>query len=132
MIAEEFAGYLAQKGHGTLDVDISIDFQPDQPDNLLSLYNESAPVPAESQSLAVDQYGLQILIRNEANATAQSKLEEIHRDLVGFSGILNGYEVTDLNVVTPPSRIGRDEHNRAEWTAHYRYRLISEGNQFRS
>jgi hypothetical protein len=131
MIATDIATYLAGKGHGIVNTDLFSDFQPDEPDNCIVFYNESAPSLPESDALAVDQYGLQVLVRNTANSTARSKILDIHRALVGFSGELSGQTITDLCIVTPPTTIGRDEHNRAEWSAHYRYRLLSTGDEFR-
>ena len=131
MIATEIANYLITKGHATSST-ITVDYQPEDPANLVTLNNETAPVLPESQSLAVDLCGLQVLVRNTSNAAARAKAIAIHKELTGLSGLIGGQEVTDFYVVTSPGSIGRDDKNRAEWSAHYAYRLLSTGDKFRS
>jgi hypothetical protein len=131
MIATEIAAYLTANGYTTSSA-VTVDYQPDSPDNLLTLHNESAPVLPESHALAVDLCGLQVLVRNESNSAARAKAIAIHKELVGLSGVLSGQSVTDFYVVTSPAPIGRDSKNRAEWSAHYSYRLLSTGDKQRS
>ena len=131
MIATEIANYLIVKGHANSST-ITVDYQPDSPDNLVTLYNETAPVLPESHSLAVDLCGLQVLVRNTSNSAARAKAIAIHKELVGLSESLSGQTVSDLYIVTSPGFIGRDTKNRAEWSAHYSYRLQSTGDKFRS
>ena len=131
MIATEIANYLISKGYATSST-ITVDYQPEDPANLVTLNNETAPVLPESQSLSVDLCGLQVLVRNTSNSAARAKIIDIHKELVGLSGSIGGKAVTDFYIVTSPGSIGRDDKNRAEWSAHYTYRLLSTGDQFRS
>lgn len=100
-----------------------VDFQPATPDNCIALYNESASALPESQALNIDQFGLQVLVRHTDNSAARELAYKIFGELVGFSGDVDGEYVSATYCDTMPASIGRDENNRAEWTAHYRYRL---------
>jgi hypothetical protein len=134
MIAEELCGYLEFKGHGTKNASIFLGFQPDHPDNCITVYDESAPVPEESHALSVDEFGIQILVRNEVYSVARELMRAIHQDLVGFGGeefVPNGQRVHAVFIASPPASIGRDEKGRSEWTSHYRMRVESEGDSYR-
>ena len=132
MIALQWAEWLQDNGHGTSGTDILVDFEQDKPDNCIFLYNESAPVLPESQALAMDLWGLQVLIRNTSASQARTKALAIHKAIIGLSGKVGTATVDDVYVVTAPATIGRDTKNRAEWSAHYTYRMESSGDEFRT
>jgi len=135
MIAEELALYLHAKGHGTEGVDLFLNFQPDIPDNCITVYDESAPVLEESNALSVDQFGVQVIVRNTVGTAASDLIMSIHRDLAGFGGkpfVAGGSMVSALFIATPPTSIGIDDKGRAEWTAHYYARVESTGDSFRN
>ncbi len=134
MIAEELALYLQANGHGTQGTDLFLNFQPDSPDNCVVVYDETAPTPEESHALSVDQFGVQIIVRNVVGTTARNNLGNIHKELAGFGGspfVAGGSEAHALFIVTAPVSIGLDDKGRAEWTAHYRVRVESVGDLFR-
>ena len=60
MIAEELALYLQTMGHGTQGKNLFLAFQPDSPDNCITVYDESTPAPEESNPF-VDEFGVQII-----------------------------------------------------------------------
>ncbi len=135
MIAEDLALYLQAKGLGTKDVDLFLNFQPDTPDNCVTVYDESAPGLEESHALSVDQFGVQIIVRNKTSTGARDALIAIHKNLAGYGGkrfVSGGAMVHALFITTPPSSIGMDDKGKAEWTAHYHLRVESEGDLFRS
>jgi len=134
MIASEVASYLADRGHGVLNSTLFYGYQDDNPDNSITLYDESAPMIEESNALAVDLCGLQVLVRNTSYATAQALVTAIHRDLAGFGGeafVTGGSMVGAVLVMTPPTSIGRDDKGRSEWSAHYSIRVDSTGDTYR-
>ncbi len=135
MIAEELALYLQARGHATKDVDLFLNFQPDEPDDCAVVYDETAPTPAESHALSVDQFGVQIIVRNNTGTTARDNLRSMHQDLAGFGGqafVQDGEMIHALFVETAPASMGVDDKGRSEWTAHYRLRVESVGDLFRS
>jgi len=134
MIAEELALYLQSKGKGTQNKDLFVDFQPDEPDDCVTVYNESTAVPNESQALSVDAFGVQILIRNTNNSSAKSKAMAIHKLLVGYGGlpfVEGGEDISVVYIETPPTTIGKDDKGRSEWSSHYRVRVVSKGDEYR-
>ena len=135
MIAQELAEYLEDEGIGTIGTDIFVGYQPDTPDNCITIYDETAPVLDESQAQKVDLLGVQILVRNKIYLTAGEKAYTIHKNIVGFGGeafIEGGSVVTDLYVATTPASIGKDTQNRNEWSSHYSMRVQSVGDKYRS
>jgi len=135
MIAEELALYLQTMGHGTKNVDLFLGFQPDSPDDCITVYDESASVLEESHALSTDACGVQVLVRNQSYTAARDALIAIHQDLAGFGGepfVSGGKMVHAVFIVTSPTSIGRDDKGRSEWTAHYWMRVESQGDLFRS
>lgn len=134
MIAEELALYLEAKNHGTKNVNLFLNFQPDSPDNCVTVYDTSAPAIDESNAFSVDQFGIQIIVRNIASDEASNKIMNIHKSLAGFGGekfIKDGVMVHALFITSSPSSIGIDEKGRSEWSVHYRLRVASGENLFR-
>lgn len=135
MIAEELALYLETKNHGTKNVNLFLNFQPDSPDNCITVYDTSAPAIDESNAFSVDQFGIQIIVRNVASDKARDKIMDIHKGLAGFGGerfVKDGVMIHALLVVSSPTSIGIDEIGRSEWTVHYYLRVASSGNLFRN
>jgi len=134
MIAEELALYLQSKGKGTQNKDLFVDFQPDEPNDCITVYDESTSAPSESQALSVDEFGAQILIRNTNNAAARDKAMAIHKLLVGYGGlpfVEGGEDISVVYIETPPTTIGKDDKGRSEWSSHYRVRVVSKGDEYR-
>lgn len=140
MSAETIAKYLESKGFGTFDAveaDIFIGFKPDEPDNIVFIDDVSAPQQPESNAFAVDIDGVSITVRNLNYLTAKETCKAIHRELVGFGGkpLMPGTEyITEIRIGHPPVSNGRDEHanSRAEWSAEYHVRRMTEGDPYRA
>lgn len=131
MIGNAFLNWLSSQGYGTLGESLFLGFQPSEPHNCMTVYDTTPPVLEESQGLAVDNWTVQVLVRDEDYGPARDKLMAIHKSILCFSGSIGGHEVTSVFVDVAPSSIGRDEHNRAEWSAHYRFRVLSVGDTHR-
>lgn len=136
MIADAVASYLQAQGHGARDTDLFLGFQPDkEPDNCITVYDEAAPALPESHALQVDMFGVQVLVRNTDYLAARDALLAIHKDLAGFGGgalVAGTPEITAVFIDTPPATIGRDQRGRSEWSAHYRFRVLSTGDTYRT
>lgn len=128
MIADNFTDWLELKGFGTVGTNLFDNFQPDSPDNLISTYDVNAPAISESSSLSVDQYAIQIVIRNTSKELAKYIIKDIHKKFMGFSGRLieNGELISMVFNDTPPYSIGKDEHGRHEYSAFYRFRVVTD------
>ena len=134
MIAEELMSYLAQSGFGTVGTDLFYGTQPDSPDNCITVLDSNAPSSDDSNSLSVDQYGVQVLVRNKLYAEARTKVLAVHRQIAGFGGVpfvTNGTLVHVVFTYVPPQYLGKDEKVRNEWEAQYIVRCESIGDIFR-
>ena len=120
MIAEAAMEYLAAQGHGAVGLTLRVGHQVDAPNNLCTLFDESAPAATESNIVALDQVGLQVLVRDVEYRAARDRCRAIHQRLVGFGGESprTSPRGGDLRRHAPIV-IGRDERDRSEWTAHY-------------
>ena len=128
MIADNFIDWLELKGFGTVGTNLFDNFQPDSPDNLISTYDVNAPAISESSSLSVDQYAIQVIVRNTSKELAKYIIKDIHKKFMGFSGRLieNGELISMVFNDTPPYSIGKDENGRHEYSAFYRFRVVTD------
>jgi hypothetical protein len=133
MISTEFINYLQDEGFGTVGTDIFESLQPDNPNNCITVYNYNSPSISESSSLSVDQYAIQIIVRNVLSDNARNIIWNIHNNFMGYSGILPNanYFISMVFSETPPYAIGKDSKGRQEYTATYRMRVQTEGNKYR-
>jgi len=131
MIGEAFMSYLAAEGFGTVGTDLFLGFQPDSPDDCITIYDTAPPVLTESQGLQVDNMTCQVLVRNVDYLQARDTIADIHHKIVGYDGVMGNFDVTAVFIEQAPASIGLDEKGRAEWSAHYRFRVASEGDKFR-
>lgn len=134
-VGYDIVKFLENEGFGTEGIDIFDNFMPDSPDNLICIYDESAPTLDESACLAVDAFGIQIVVRNSTKLTAETISMNIHKKLVGFGGsklVPGGENISYITVETPPNGgIGKDDNNRNNWSAHYNVRVESSGDEYR-
>ena len=129
-MAHQVAQYLQAQGLGTLGEDFFVGFQPDTPNDCVTFYDEAAPIYDPSHGLAVDQFGVQVLVRNESYFLANDLTMEIHSHLVAFGDdkfVSDGPEIWVVMLQTNPGSIGKDNQGRNEWSAHYLVRAESLG-----
>ena len=132
MLAEAIARHLETEGHGTFGTDLYVSVQPDRPNDCVTLVDENATVPPEAQAYRVDHTGLQVVARAVNYEDARTKIWAIHRELVAYSGTLDGTVITFIQIEQPPGSIGVDENQRAEWSSHYVIRFQSTGDAHRT
>lgn len=133
-IGKDFVSWLEAKGYGTFGTDIFLDYKPNSPNNCITVYNISAPVLSESSSLSVDQFGIQVAVRNILAETCQSITKDIFKKFIGFGGepLTAGGETVSMTFVdTVPTSSGKDEKERAEWTCQFILRVQSENDEYR-
>ena len=123
MIAEQLADYLSQTYSSVFE-----NYQPDTPDSVIVVNDESAPIEAVSQNYGVDNFGAQVIIRESDQRTARNKANAIYADLVGkynYTLSEGGYLIQMTTVSTMPSPIGMDDKNRHEFTVHFIFRVTN-------
>lgn len=120
MIGELLIDDILDGAVGTYGTDLFLGFQPEEPDNQISIYEETAPVLQESQGFNIDSIGIQLISRHKDYETAKANLKAAHLLIAGYRGTLSdGTKIRETYIVTPPSSIGSDSKNRKEFTAHY-------------
>ena len=124
MIAEQLADYLSQTYSNVFE-----NYQPDTPDALIVVNDESAPIEDVSQIYGVDNFGAQVIVRDLDQRTARNKTNDIYADLVGkydYTLSEGGYLIQVTTVSTMPSPIGMDDKNRHEFTVHFIFRVTNQ------
>ena len=135
MVGESLIAYLAAEGIGILGSTLWLGSQPDSPDNCITIYEESAPTLDESHAFNIDTAGIQVLVRNTNYLAAKNKAGEVHQKVSGFrmdKFSATGPWIRQTHIVTAPASIGQDERDRHEWTIHYTFEYLSEGNEHRT
>jgi hypothetical protein len=134
MIASDFMYWLSNNGFGTVGIDLFENFQPANPDNCITVNDDSVPGLAESSSLSVDLFGINIIVRNSVSNNAKSIIKDIHKRFIGFGGsplIPGGEKISASYISAAPQSIGKDEKGRTEYTATYNVRVESKDNEYR-
>ena len=101
---------------------IYANYLPETDLQVISVYDESAPVLTESVGLSSDQAGIQILVRG-TNATAVAKTtQDIYNLLVGFRNDVlqsGGNLITQISPQQYPAWVDVDDRNRHTWSVHF-------------
>lgn len=134
MIGKYFSEtWLVDEGFGTFGTNIFHNFQPDSPDNCITVYDISSPSLSESSSLSVDQSGIKIIIRNSDADTCQSTLENIHYKFAGIGNcsLTDERKITRTEIDLNPYCLGKDSKGRTEWVVSYNMRVQSYSDTYR-
>lgn len=122
-ILDEIATYLAIKNIGTVDTDIFKGFMPDQPDNMVALF-EYAGNPMEltmgTGDPTLERPGLQVRVRNTSYPTGRAKIEQVVDILHGLTEqVLGGKRYLLIRANQSPESIGLDANNRSEFVVNF-------------
>lgn len=122
-ILDEIATYLAIKNIGTVDTDIFKGFMPDQPDNMVALF-EYAGKPMEltmgTGDPTLERPGLQVRVRNTSYPTGRAKIEQVVDILHGLTEqVLGGKRYLLIRANQSPESIGLDANNRSEFVVNF-------------
>lgn len=136
MIAKQVLKYLENQGYGVEGTNLFYDFLPDNQDNCITLYDESVPTSPESNCLSVDNSGLHVVVRNTNTDNAKNISWNIHKLLVGLGGNDfkfddNGNIISYVTIETSPFSTGKDSDGRANYSAHYNIRFMSNNDNVR-
>lgn len=120
---DEIATYLAGKNVGTVGTDIFKGFMPDQPDNMVVLF-EYAGEPMEltmgEGDAIIERPGLQVRVRNKSYSAARAKIESVVGALHGLANeTLGGKRYLLISANQSPESIGLDANNRSELVVNF-------------
>jgi hypothetical protein len=131
MIGEYLIKLLQDEAIGS---DYFLNFQPEKPDDCITVYDETAPVLNSSHYFDNDHFGIQVLVRSIDSITARDLLMEIHKFISGYGGEKMSVDsplIIDSQIVTTPAPIGTDPKNRFEYSGHYAFMVKSDNNSYR-
>jgi hypothetical protein len=134
VIGQYLIQLLQDEGFGTIGIDMFLNHQPDQPNNCITIYDETAGVLTSSHFFDNDNFGIQILARDIDSITANDKVMNIHRFITGYGGermTPASPKIIDSQIVTTPASIGTDVKNRHEYSGHYSFMVHTENNTHR-
>lgn len=122
LLLDDIASYLASFGVGTVGTDIYKGFMPDQPDNLVALF-EYAGSPTEltmCDSPTLERPGLQVRVRNISYAAGRAKIEAIVDILHGLGNtVLGSTRYLLIRANQSPESLGLDANNRSEFVVNF-------------
>ena len=99
---------------------------PDVDDTIIVVMDEAAPMLVDSVGFNVDQSGLHVLVRGMDSPGVYNVLKEIYDAVVGFYGLMDGVQVTQISPSQYPSYVDTDERQRSTYTAHFVARFTND------
>ncbi len=123
MLLDDIANLLQSKGIGTVNIDIFKGYKPDQPDNIVALF-EYAGSPMEltmgNDDPTLERPGLQVWVRNYLYPAGRAKIEQIVDALHGEAELtLNGDRYLLIRANQSPESMGMDANNRSEFVVNF-------------
>jgi len=118
MLLDDIAAYLQTQSIGVTGADIFKGFMPDQPDNVVVLYEYAgSPLPLHWPG---EYPGLQVRVRNKSYAAGRSRIEAVVSALHGLSEeVFNGRRYLLVKANQSPESLGRDANGRNEWVVNF-------------
>lgn len=123
MLLDDIAGYLQTQGVGIVGNDLFNGYMPDQPDNLVALF-EYAGSPMEltmgTGDPTLERPGLQVRVRNNLYPSAKAKIEAIVDVLHGLTEtVISGKRYLLIRANQSPASMGLDANNRSEFVVNF-------------
>lgn len=118
MLLDDIGQYLQSKSIGTLGVDIFLGMMPDQPDNLVALFEYAGSPPDLNWN---GEYpSLQVMVRNTSYPAGRTKIEQVRDVLHGLcEQVINGTRYLLIKAKQSPESLGRDDNNRCEFVINF-------------
>jgi hypothetical protein len=123
LLLDDIAGYLQTQGIGTVGKDLFKGYMPDQPDNMIALF-EYAGSPMEltmgTGDPTLERPGLQVRVRNKLYPVGRAKVEQVVDVLHGLTEqVLGGKRYLLIRANQSPESIGLDASNRSELVVNF-------------
>ncbi len=123
LLLDDIASYLASFNIGKVGTDIHKGFLPDQPDNLVALF-EYAGSPMEltmgDGDATLERPGLQVRVRNTSYPVGRAKIDQVVDVLHGLANVtLGGKRYLLIRANQSPASMGLDANNRSEFVVNF-------------
>jgi len=118
MIANQVCNFFNGKYGLVKETNLFVGFRPDTPNNLVAIYDSTAPPLPESSCLSIDQVGIEIIVRHSNYEDAATFCWNLYYQLIGFGGrelVEDGNIISYIIQDQTPYSIGKDDNNRNEW-----------------
>lgn len=117
------ADLLQFNGIGTVNTDIFKGFKPDQPDNLIALFEYAGSpmgLTMGKSDPVIERPGLQVWVRNYLYPDGRAKIDQVVDVLHGQANItLDGDRYLLIQANQSPESIGMDANNRSEFVVNF-------------
>jgi hypothetical protein len=125
MMIDDIATYLAGQGIGTVGTNLFKGMLPASPDNCVALFEYGGERP-DLVGTYVERPKLNVRVRNTSYSAGRSACGSIIEDLhtVGDT-TLSGTRYLYIMALQSPIYLGRDGHERAEWSINFQ--VVKEG-----
>ena len=124
-LLEDISLRLDSQGRGTRGTNLFIGRSPDDPDNVVVIWEMQGQEPYNSMGPSgtapyVKRPRFQIMVRNTSYAAAQTLADQIFTDLHWFKGTIDSTDYMLIRALNQPYSAGEDENRRAQLMCNYR------------
>lgn len=113
-----YKDFFEDESIGTYDTDLFVSKMPEEPDNNITLFMQTAPQGTEHQRYDLENTGIKVLIRG-SHSFCSSKIVAIQKVTPQMSGTYNGIFIKETMVQTPPTYIETDSKGRRLYSINY-------------
>ncbi|MBZ4662770.1 MAG: hypothetical protein JG776_452 [Caloramator sp.] len=115
MLLDEIGSYLEQKGIGVVGEDVFFAQIPENPDNLIAIFETGGYEPELLFDKAIEYPTFQIWVRGLGYEETRNRIQEIFKLLNGNTDI---YPL--IKAMQSPVSLGLDENNRWEFSVNFK------------
>lgn len=113
-----YKDFFEDKGIGTYGTNLFVSVMPEEPDDNITLFMQTAPQGTEHQRYDLENTGIKVLIRG-SHSFCSSKIVAIQQVTPQMSGTYNGILIKETLVQTPPTYIETDDKGRRMYSINY-------------
>ncbi len=118
MLLEDIGNFLQTRGVGMLWSDLFWGYMPDQPDNLVALFEYAGQAPDLHWNGEYPRF--QVRVRNKNYTAGRAKIEQVVSILHGlYEQVLGTTRYLLIRALQSPESLGRDANGRAEWVVNF-------------
>lgn len=110
--------FLVAESIGVYGTSLFVSKMPEEPDNNVTIFMQSAPQGTEHQRYDLENTGIKVMIRG-SHSYCSSKIVAIQSVAPQMSGTYNGLLIRETLIQTPPTFIEVDDKGRRIYTINY-------------
>ncbi len=118
MIATGLKDYLEAESVGTFGTDLFISKMPDTPNDVLCIYDQTAPVLPEMSSYDANNFGTKILVRG-SYSFCKTTILALLRKIPMLAGVYDSIQIIDSRIEGFPEFIEVDDKGRRLYSLNF-------------